>query len=223
MTAELGQIALLAALLTSFSLGLLPMIGSYTGNRRLMSVSTSAALIQAALVLVSFGILTSAFVTQDFSVEYVARNSNSLLPLSYRYSAVWSAHEGSLLLWDLVLCGWIAAVALLSGALPEVFRARVLAVLGWVSAGFLLFILFTSNPFGRLIPAAMEGLDLNPLLQDFGLIIHPPMLYMGYVGFSVSFAFAVAALLGGEMTSDWVRWSRPWTHVAWAFLTIGIA
>ncbi len=223
MTAELGQIALLAALLTSFSLGLLPMIGSYTGNRRLMSVSTSAALIQAALVLVSFGILTSAFVTQDFSVEYVARNSNSLLPMSYRYSAVWSAHEGSLLLWELVLCGWIAAVALLSGALPEVFRARVLAVLGWVSAGFLLFILFTSNPFGRLIPAAMEGLDLNPLLQDFGLIIHPPMLYMGYVGFSVSFAFAVAALLGGEMTSDWVRWSRPWTHVAWAFLTIGIA
>jgi cytochrome c-type biogenesis protein CcmF len=221
--AELGQIALLAALLVSFSLGLLPMIGSYTGNRRLMSVSTSAALIQVALVLVSFVILTLAFVNQDFTVEYVARNSNSLLPLSYRFSAVWSAHEGSLLLWELILCVWIAAVALFSRSLPEVFRARVLAVLGWVSAGFLLFILFTSNPFARLIPAAVEGLDLNPLLQDFGLIIHPPMLYMGYVGFSVSFAFAVAALLGGEISSDWVRWSRPWTHVAWAFLTIGIA
>ncbi len=223
MTAELGQIALLAALLTSFALGIFPLIGTYTGNHRLMSVGSSAALIQAALVLISFGILTSAFVTQDFSVEYVARNSNSLLPMSYRYSAVWSAHEGSLLLWELILCVWIAAVALFSKSLPEVFRARVLSVLGWVSAGFLLFILLTSNPFGRIIPAAAEGLDLNPLLQDFGLIIHPPMLYMGYVGFSVSFAFAVAALLGGEISSDWVRWSRPWTHVAWAFLTIGIA
>ncbi len=223
MTAELGQIALLAALLTSFSLGLLPMIGSYTGNRRLMSVGPSAALIQVALVLVAYGILTSAFVIQDFSVEYVARNSNSLLPMRFRYSAVWSAHEGSLLLWELILCMWIAAVALFSRSLPEVFRARVLSVLGWVSVGFLLFILFTSNPFARLIPAAAEGLDLNPLLQDFGLIIHPPMLYMGYVGFSVSFAFAVAALLGGETSKDWVRWSRPWTHVAWAFLTIGVA
>ena len=223
MTVELGQIALLAALLTSFSLGLFPMIGTYTGNRRLMAVSTSAALIQCLLLMVAFGILTSAFVTQDFSVEYVARNSNSLLPLSYRYSAVWSAHEGSLLLWELILCLWIAAVALFSKRLPEVFRARVLAVLGWVSAGFLLFILFTSNPFGRLIPSAAEGLDLNPLLQDFGLIIHPPLLYMGYVGFSVAFAFAVAALLGGEVSRDWVRWSRPWTLVAWAFLTIGIA
>ena len=176
MTAELGQIALLAALLTSFALGLLPMIGSYTGNHRWMSVGTSAALVQAILVLISFGILTSAFVTQDFSVEYVARNSNSLLPMSYRYSAVWSAHEGSLLLWELILCVWIAAVALFSKSLPEVFRARVLSVLGWVSVGFLLFILLTSNPFGRIIPAAVEGLDLNPLLQDFGLIIHPPML-----------------------------------------------
>ncbi len=223
MTAELGQIALLAALLSSFALGLFPMIGTYTGNRRMMSIGSSAALIQATLVLISFGILTSAFVTQDFSVEYVASNSNSLLPMSYRYSAVWSAHEGSLLLWELILCVWIAAVALFSKSLPEVFRARVLAVLGWVSAGFLLFILLTSNPFGRIIPMPVEGLDLNPLLQDFGLIIHPPMLYMGYVGLSVSFAFAVAALLGGEISSDWVRWSRPWTHVAWAFLTIGIA
>ena len=223
MTVELGQIALLAALLTAFSLGVFPMIGSYTGNRRLMAVSTSASLILCLLLMIAFAILTSAFVNQDFSVEYVARNSNSLLPMMYRYSAVWSAHEGSLLLWELILCLWIAAVALFSKRLPEVFRARVLAVLGWVSAGFLLFILFTSNPFGRLIPSAAEGLDLNPLLQDFGLIVHPPLLYMGYVGFSVAFAFAVAALLGGEISRDWVRWSRPWTLVAWSFLTIGIA
>ena len=223
MTVELGQISLLAALLTAFVLGLVPMIGSYTGNRRFMAVSTSAALIQCLLLIVSFGILTSAFIIQDFSVEYVARNSNSLLPMAYRYSAVWSAHEGSLLLWELILCVWIAAVALFSKRLPEVFRARVLAVLGWISVGFLLFILLTSNPFGRLMPSAVEGLDLNPLLQDFGLIVHPPLLYMGYVGFSVAFAFAVAALLGGEVSRDWVRWSRPWTLVAWAFLTIGIA
>jgi cytochrome c-type biogenesis protein CcmF len=223
MTVELGQIALVASLLTALTLGLIPMIGTYTGNHRMMAVGTSAALIQCLLLIVSFGILTSAFVTQDFSVEYVARNSNSLLPMHYRYSAVWSAHEGSLLLWELILAIWIAAVAIFSKRLPEVFKARVLGVLGWISAGFLLFILFTSNPFGRLIPSAVEGLDLNPLLQDFGLIIHPPMLYMGYVGFSVAFAFAVAALLGGEINRDWVRWSRPWTLVAWAFLTIGIA
>jgi len=223
MTVELGQIALVASLLTAFTLGLAPMIGTYTGNQRLMAVGTGAALIQCLLLMIAFGILTSAFVIQDFSVEYVARNSNSLLPLHYRYSAVWSAHEGSLLLWELILALWIAAVALFSKRLPVVFKARVLAVLGWISAGFLLFILFTSNPFGRIIPAAVEGLDLNPLLQDFGLIIHPPMLYMGYVGLSVAFAFAVAALLGGEINRDWVRWSRPWTLVAWAFLTIGIS
>ena len=223
MTVELGQISLLAALLTAFVLGLVPMIGSFTGNRHFMAVSTSASLIQSLLVIISFGILTAAFVYQDFSVEYVARNSNSLLPMGYRYSAVWSAHEGSLLLWELILCLWTAAVALFSKRLPEIFRARVLAVLGWISVGFLLFILLTSNPFGRLIPSAAEGLDLNPLLQDFGLIVHPPLLYMGYVGFSVAFAFAVAALIGGEVSREWVRWSRPWTLVAWAFLTIGIA
>jgi len=223
MTVELGQIALLTALLTSFSLGLFPMIGTYTGSRRLMAIAPAAALIQCLLLMIAFGILTAAFVIQDFSVEYVARNSNSLLPMHYRYSAVWSAHEGSLLLWELILGLWIAAVALFSKGLPEIFRVRVLSILGWISTGFLLFILFTSNPFGRLIPAVAEGLDLNPLLQDFGLIVHPPLLYMGYVGFSVAFAFAVAALLGGELSRDWVRWSRPWTLVAWAFLTIGIA
>jgi cytochrome c-type biogenesis protein CcmF len=156
-------------------------------------------------------------------VEYVARNSNSQLPMEYRFSAVWGSHEGSLLLWELILCLWTFAVALFSQRLPEEFRARVLAVLGWVSCGFLMFVIFTSNPFGRLLPAAVDGHDLNPLLQDPGLIIHPPMLYMGYVGFSVSFAFAVAALLGGQVDRNWVRWSRPWTHVAWAFLTLGIA
>jgi len=223
MTSELGQISLIAALIMAFSLGIFPLIGTYTGNRRMMAIAPGAALAQFVLVLISFVILTAAFVNLDFSVEYVARNSNSLLPMSYRYSAVWSAHEGSLLLWELILCLWMAAVALFSRSLPQVFRARVLAVLGWVSSGFLMFILFTSNPFGRLMPAAVEGLDLNPLLQDFGLIIHPPMLYMGYVGFSVAFAFAVAALLGGDVSRDWVRWSRPWTHVAWAFLTVGIA
>ncbi len=223
MTAELGQVALLSALLSALSLGLFPMIGAHTGNRRLMAVASNAAMLQGMLMIIAFAILTAAFVTQDFSVEYVARNSNSLLPLSYRYSAVWSAHEGSLLLWGLILSLWIVAVTLFSKTLPEVFRARVLAVLGWISAGFLLFILFTSNPFGRLIPAAAEGWDLNPLLQDPGLIIHPPMLYMGYVGFSIPFAFAVAALLGGKVNRDWVRWSRPWTHIAWAFLTLGIA
>ena len=223
MIVELGQVSLLSALLTAIVLGLVPMVGAYTGNRRFMAVATRAALLQCALLIVSFGILTYAFIIQDFSVEYVARNSNSLLPMEYRYSAVWSAHEGSLLLWELILALWIAAVALFSNRLPEVFRVRVLAVLGWVSVRFLLFILLTSNPFGRMIPAAAEGIDLNPLLQDFGLIVHPPLLYMGYVGFSVAFAFAVAALLGGEVSRDWVRWSRPWTLVAWAFLTIGIA
>ena len=223
MTVELGQISLAAALLTALILGTFPLIGSYTGNRRLMAIAPAAALVQCLLLMIAFAILTAAFVVQDFSVEYVARNSNSLLPMHYRYSAVWSAHEGSLLLWELILALWIAAVALFSKRLPVVFKTRVLAVLGWVSTGFLLFIILTSNPFGRLIPSAVEGLDLNPLLQDFGLIIHPPMLYMGYVGFSVAFAFAVAALLGGELNRDWVRWSRPWTLVAWAFLTVGIA
>ena len=176
MTVELGQIALLGALLTALILGLFPLVGTYTGNKRLMTMATSAALIQCLLLMVSFGILTSAFVTQDFSVEYVARNSNSLLPLHYRYSAVWSAHEGSLLLWELILAMWIAAVAIFSKRLPLVFKARVLAVLGWISAGFLLFILFTSNPFGRLIPSAAEGLDLQPLLQVLPLPVHSMIL-----------------------------------------------
>jgi cytochrome c-type biogenesis protein CcmF len=223
MTAELGQIMLLGALLSALTMGIFPMVGARSGNTRLMQIAPRAAVIQCVLLVISFVLLTRAFVVQDFSVEYVARNSNSLLPMEYRFSAVWAAHEGSLLLWEMILALWTMSVALFSRNLPEAFRARVLGVLGWVSVGFLLFILYTSNPFGRLMPAAVEGMDLNPLLQDPGLIIHPPMLYMGYVGFSVAFAFAVAALLGGQVTREWVRWSRPWTHVAWAFLTAGIA
>jgi cytochrome c-type biogenesis protein CcmF len=223
MIPEIGQATLIGALLIAIVMGTLPMIGSYTGNQQLMKVGQTAASAQAFLVLIAFVMLTWAFVAQDFSVEYVARNSNAQLPMEYRFSAVWGSHEGSLLLWEMILCFWIFCVSLFSKRLPDAFRARVLSVLGWVSCGFLLFIIFTSNPFTRLVPPAVDGMDLNPLLQDPGLIIHPPMLYMGYVGFSVSFAFAVAALLGQDVNRDWVRWSRPWTHVAWAFLTLGIA
>jgi cytochrome c-type biogenesis protein CcmF len=223
MIAELGQITLLVALLAALCMGVFPLIGVRNGNRALMLMAARGAVAQAMLLLTSFLLLTYAFVVQDFSVEYVAANSNSLLPLEYRFSAVWAAHEGSLLLWELILGLWTLAVALFSKSLPLEFKARVLAVLGWVSVGFLLFIIYTSNPFGRILPPAMEGRDLNPLLQDPGLIIHPPMLYMGYVGFAVAFAFAVAALLGGTVNREWVRWSRPWTHVAWSFLTFGIA
>ena len=223
MVPEIGQVTLLGALLIALALGILPMIGAYTGNSKLMKVGVNASIAQLMLVAGAFAMLTWAFIVQDFSVEYVARNSNSQLPMEYRFSAVWGSHEGSLLLWELILCLWTFFVAIFSGGLPERFRARVLAVLGWVSVGFMMFIIFTSNPFTRLMPAAVDGLDLNPLLQDPGLIIHPPMLYMGYVGFSVAFAFAVAALLGQQVNRDWVRWSRPWTHIAWAFLTLGIA
>jgi cytochrome c-type biogenesis protein CcmF len=223
MIPEIGQATLLGALLITLVMGILPLVGASTGNLKLMKVGQTAATAQILLVGTSFVMLTWAFIVQDFSVEYVARNSNLQLPMEYRFSAVWGSHEGSLLLWEFILCLWTFLVAVFSARLPDDFRARVLAVLGWVSCGFLMFIIFTSNPFTRLMPSAVDGLDLNPLLQDPGLIIHPPMLYMGYVGFSVSFAFAVAALLGQQVNRDWVRWSRPWTHVAWAFLTIGIA
>jgi cytochrome c-type biogenesis protein CcmF len=223
MIPELGQVFLIGGLLVAIVLGVFPLIGASSGNAALMRVGRNAAWAQFLLIGASFVMLTWAFIIQDFSVEYVARNSNSSLPLQYRFSAVWGSHEGSLLLWEWILCLWTLAVALFSKRLPDAFRARTLAVLGWVSCGFLLFVIFTSNPFTRLLPAAADGLDLNPLLQDPGLIIHPPTLYMGYVGFSVAFAFAVAALLGRQVDRDWVRWSRPWTHVAWAFLTLGIA
>jgi cytochrome c-type biogenesis protein CcmF len=166
--------------------------------------------------------LAYAFVNNDFSVQYVAMQSNSLLPLQYRISGIWGGHEGSMLLWVFMLSAWTMAVSLFSKNLPKDMVARVIGVMGLVSLGFYLFILFTSNPFDRLLPPAADGRDLNPLLQDPGLIIHPPMLYMGYVGFSVAFAFAIAALLGGRLDAAWARWSRPWTTVAWLFLTIGI-
>lgn len=223
MLPELGQILLVTALLMAVLQAVLPLWGAQRGRATWMAVARPAALAQLALLLGAFGVLTAAFVTQDFSVRYVAENSNSLLPLAYRYSAVWGAHEGSLLLWALVLALWNGAVALWSKRLPIEVLARVLGVLGIIGIGFLAFLIFTSNPFARLLPAPLEGHDLNPLLQDPGLIIHPPMLYLGYVGFAVPFAFAIAALLDGRVDARWLRWTRPWTNVAWGFLTLGIA
>jgi len=223
MLPELGQILLILALLVALLQAVLPLAGAQRGLTAWMSVARPAALAQLVLVGGAFALLTHAFVQQDLSVAYVAENSNSLLPLVYRYSAVWGAHEGSLLLWTLVLALWSAAVALCSRSLPLQVVARVLGVMALISLGFLAFLLFTSNPFARLLPAVAEGGDLNPLLQDPGLVIHPPMLYAGYVGFSVPFAFAIAALLDGQLDARWLRWSRPWTNVAWALLTVGIA
>jgi cytochrome c-type biogenesis protein CcmF len=220
---ELGQILLVAALLMAVLQAVLPLWGAQRGYPAWMAVARPAAYAQLALLLGAFCVLTAAFVTQDFSVRYVAENSNSLLPLAYRYSAVWGAHEGSLLLWALVLALWNGAVARWSRQLPMVVLARVLGMLGIIGVGFLAFLIFTSNPFARLLPAPLEGHDLNPLLQDPGLIIHPPMLYLGYVGFAVPFAFAIAALLEGRVDARWLRWTRPWTNVAWGFLTLGIA
>jgi cytochrome c-type biogenesis protein CcmF len=220
---ELGHFALILALLVAIAQGALPLAGAAYGEPRLMALSKPAAHAQFLLVVTAFACLAASFVGNDFSVQNVATNSNSELPLHYRVAATWGSHEGSLLLWTLMLAGWTFAVTLFSRNLPPVLLARVIAVMGWVSVGFLLFLLFTSNPFDRLIPPAPEGRDLNPLLQDPGMVIHPPMLYMGYVGFSVAFAFAIAALLGGRLDATWARWSRPWTTVAWAFLTIGIA
>jgi cytochrome c-type biogenesis protein CcmF len=222
MIAELGQVALSLALLLALVQATLPLIGSYTGNARLMALARPATAGQFVFVAIAFALLTAAFVQSDFSVAYVASNSNSLLPWYYRFSAVWGGHEGSLLLWVLILNVWAVALAALSGNLPREFMARVLSVLGIVSIGFLAFTMFTSNPFERHLPALPEGRDLNPLLQDIGLIMHPPMLYMGYVGFAVAFAFAIAALLESKVDERWVRWARPWTLTAWAFLTLGI-
>ena len=223
MIPELGTFALVLALCVALAQGTLPLIGAHTNRAQWIALARPAAIALAMLLVVAFGCLTTAFVQNDFSVVYVAQHSNTLLPLQYRIAAVWGGHEGSLLLWVLMLVLWALAVALRSQQLPDHMVARVLGVLGLLSAGFLLFILLTSNPFDRLLPAAEEGRDLNPLLQDPGLIIHPPMLYMGYVGFSVAFAFAIAALLSGQLDAAWARWSRPWTTAAWVFLTLGIA
>ena len=224
MVAEVGLLALIIALCLSLVLSILPLIGSYSGNLRLMNQARCLAFGLLVFVALSFVCLVWAFISDDFSVDYVARHSNSLLPLQYKISATWGGHEGSLLLWVLILVGWMAAVAGKSDHLPPELVARVLAVMGMVTVGFLLFTVLTSNPFSRLLPfPPADGADLNPLLQDVGLIIHPPMLYMGYVGFAVTFAFAIAALLGGQLDSAWARWARPWTTVAWLFLTLGIA
>ena len=223
MIPELGQLALTLALAVALIQGSLPLAGAAKGNLAWMALARPAAQAQAVLVALAFGCLVYSFVANDFSVQYVALNSNSALPLRYRISGAWGGHEGSLLLWCLMLGVWMSAVSLFSAHLPEEMAARVLGVMGLVSAGFLAFMLFTSNPFDRVFPVPDDGRDLNPLLQDPGMVIHPPMLYMGYVGFSVAFAFAVAALLSGRLDAAWARWSRPWTTVAWAFLTLGIA
>ncbi len=223
MIPELGQLALILALLLAAAQCILPLIGAQTGNRALIATSRPIVAGQAVFVALAFAILTYAFLTQDFSVKYVALNSNLRLPWYYRFSAVWGAHEGSLLLWVLILNVWTVAVAAFSRRLPDDFIARVISVLGFIAFGFLLFTALTSNPFERALPMPFDGNDLNPVLQDPGLIVHPPMLYTGYVGFSVAFAFALAALIGGELDVRWVRWARPWTNVAWGFLTLGIA
>jgi cytochrome c-type biogenesis protein CcmF len=223
MVPELGQFALVLALILAVTQGTLPLIGAARGVSSWMNLARPAAQGQFVFVAIAFGCLTYSFVTNDFSVLYVASNSNTGLPLQYRVAAVWGGHEGSLLLWVLMLTLWTMAVSVFSNRLPDDIVARVLGVLGLISVGFLCFMLFTSNPFDRLLPAAMDGRDLNPLLQDFGMVIHPPMLYMGYVGFSVAFAFAISALLSGRLDATWARWSRPWTTLAWMFLTLGIA
>ena len=223
MIPEAGQIALIIALCLSVLLGTVPMVGAWRGQRWAMNLAPSLAGGVFVFLSIAFACLTLVFLQDDFSVKVVVSNSNSLLPQMYKFSAVWGNHEGSLLLWVWILGAWSLAVAIASRGLPLVVLSRVLAVLGLIGVGFIAFSLFTSNPFERLLPGvAAEGNDLNPLLQDPGLIIHPPLLYMGYVGLAVPFAFAVAALMGGRLDASWAKWSRPWTNVAWAFLTLGI-
>ena len=223
MIPELGHFALIIAFAVAIVQSVVPLIGAAKNNASLISLARPAALTQLLFVGLAYAALTHAFIVHDFSVLYVSQHSNLVQPLMYRISGVWGSHEGSLLLWSLILSIWTIAVAAYSRNLPEILMARVLAVMGMISTGFLAFMLFTSNPFERLFPMPADGSELNPLLQDPGLVMHPPLLYMGYVGFSVAFAFAVAALLGGKLDATWARWSRPWTTIAWSFLTIGIA
>ena len=222
MIPEIGHFALIIALCMALVQTIVPLVGAQTYTSQWMAVAKPAARGQFLFIIISFICLAYSFINSDFSVLYVANNSNTALPLQYKISAIWGAHEGSLLLWALMLSGWTFAVTIFSRSLPNDMVARVLGVMGFVSVGFLLFMLLTSNPFARVFPSPLEGKDLNPLLQDPGLVIHPPMLYMGYVGFSVAFAFAIAALLGGKLDSAWARWTRPWATFAWACLTIGI-
>ncbi len=223
MAPELGVFALILAFVLSISQAFFGLAGAWRGKPEWMSVARPAVAGQFVFVAMAFGCLVYSFVNNDFSVLYVARNSNTNLPLFYKVAALWGAHEGSLLLWISILSFWSLAVAAFSRQLPASFSSRVLGVMGLISGGFLLFTLWTSNPFERLMPAARDGADLNPVLQDFALAIHPPMLYMGYVGFSVAFAFACAAMLEGKLDQTWAKWTRPWTIFAWVVQTIGIA
>lgn len=223
MMPEIGQLALILALLMALVQGTIPLIGAHRGTTTWMATAHTAVAGQFLFLAIAYLALTYAFITHDFSVAYVANHSNSALPLMYRISGVWGGHEGSLVLWALMLAGWSLAVSLFSKGLPAVMAARTVAVMGLVSVGILSFTLFTSNPFEPIFPVPADGRDLNPLLQDPGLVIHPPMLYMGYVGLAVPFAIAVAALIGGRLDAAWARWTRPWATTAWAFLGAGIA
>ena len=223
MIPEIGHFSLILALSLAICQGVLPLVGAHRNDAAMMAVGRIAANGQFFFIACAFGCLAWAFLQSDFSVAYVANHSQLALPAVYKISAVWAAHEGSLLLWVLLLAAWTIAVGRFSHGLPDAFAARVLGVLGLLSTGFLLFTLLTSNPFLRLSPAPLDGADLNPLLQDPGLAIHPPMLYVGYVGFSVAFAFAIAAMISGDLDQKWAKWTRPWTLVAWLFLTVGIA
>ncbi|KAF1050150.1 MAG: Cytochrome c-type biogenesis protein CcmF [Xylophilus sp.] len=222
MIPEIGVFALVLALLVAIVQATLPLAGATWGIASWMRLARPAAVLQCALAWLAFACLADAFLADDFSVRYVASNSHSQLPAIYRFAAVWGGHEGSMLLWECLLAGWTMAVALRSRQLPAAYAARVIAVMGWISVGLIVFLLLLSNPFERMLPAPPEGADLNPLLQDPGMVLHPPLLYMGYVGFSVAFAFGIAALLSGELNAVWARWSRPWTLAAWGFLTLGI-
>jgi cytochrome c-type biogenesis protein CcmF len=223
MIPEIGQIALILALMLALTQATLPLIGAARGVPQLIALARPTAQAQFIFVAIAFCCLAYSFINNDFSVLNVATNSNSQLPLHYRLAATWGSHEGSLLLWTFMLTIWMVAVSLFSNHLPKEMVARVLAVMAVISTGFLLFMLLTSNPFQRLLPVPPDGRDLNPLLQDPAMVAHPPMLYMGYVGMCVAFAFAISALIGGRLDATWARWSRPWTTVAWMFLTCGIA
>ena len=223
MIPTIGELALILAFFFAIIQGTLPLVGVWKHKPILSNLAIPAARAQFLFIVIAFVCLDYSFYVDDFSVLYVASTSNSQLPLMYKLAAIWGGHEGSMLLWVTILAVWTMAVTLFVKDLPESYRIRLIAVMGMVSIGFLAFVIFTSNPFERLIPAALDGRDLNPLLQDPGMVFHPPVLYMGYVGFSVAFAFAIAALLDGRLDNAWARWTRPWTTAAWVFLTLGIA
>jgi cytochrome c-type biogenesis protein CcmF len=222
MEAEIGQFSLVLALVISAVQAIVPHIGAQRRNLNMIAFANHAACMQFLFVAVAFACLTYGFVTSDFSMLIVTMNSNSTMPDLFKFTAVWGNHEGSLLLWILILTLFGVAVALTGRNLPITLKARVLAIQSAIAFGFLALIIFTSNPFERMFPAALDGQELNPLLQDIGLAIHPPFLYLGYVGFSITFAFAVAALLEGRIDASWARFVRPWVLAAWCFLTIGI-